>query len=182
MVESNKESIIICAHHYMLKDTTVASGEWEGMDKDENGKWCNGYHGYKPQGAPIGASYLYFFDGKPDARAFEQYLSENPGSVDIWLGGHTHAHPDTVVGEKSHIETKWGTHFINAAALTRYHVCTQYPNPPKSRFMTFSEGSNELKVQCYMHTSEFLPQGWYENAERTLTLSRPFCKNMTKQE
>jgi hypothetical protein len=37
MVESNRDKIIISAHHYMLKNTTVASGEWEGMRKDENG-------------------------------------------------------------------------------------------------------------------------------------------------
>ncbi len=30
MVEQNRDSIIITVHHYVLKDTTVASGEWEG--------------------------------------------------------------------------------------------------------------------------------------------------------
>ncbi len=170
MVQDNQDSIIVSAHHYMLKDTTVASGEWEGLEKDENGNWRSGFHGYKPQGAPIGASYLYFVDSKPDAQAFEKYISGHPGAVDIWLGGHTHAHPDAVVGEKSHIETKWGTHFINTAALTRYHV----PNPPKSRLLTFTAGSKEVKVQCYMHTDEFMPKGWYDKAERILILSQPF--------
>lgn len=33
MVESNRDAIIISAHHYMLKNTTVASGEWEGMQQ-----------------------------------------------------------------------------------------------------------------------------------------------------
>jgi Calcineurin-like phosphoesterase len=173
MVESNPESIIISAHHYMPKDTTVASGEWEGMRRDEAGDWQGHYHGYKPQGAPAGASYLYFVDSKPDAQAFEQYMSEHPGAVDIWLGGHTHAHPDDTCGGKSHIETKWGTHFINAACLSRFHGTT---NVPKSRLLTFAEGSNEIRVQCYMHTDEFLPQGWYDQAERGLKLSRVFQK------
>ena len=31
MIEENRASIIVTAHHYVLKDTTVASGEWEGM-------------------------------------------------------------------------------------------------------------------------------------------------------
>ena len=35
MVEQNRSSIIITADHYVLKDTTVASGEWEGMQQDE---------------------------------------------------------------------------------------------------------------------------------------------------
>ena len=30
MVASNRDSIIVSVHHYMLKDTTVASGEWGG--------------------------------------------------------------------------------------------------------------------------------------------------------
>ena len=33
MVEANQDSIIISAHHHMLKETTVASGPWEGFRK-----------------------------------------------------------------------------------------------------------------------------------------------------
>jgi hypothetical protein len=172
MVESHADSIIISVHHYVLKDTTVASGEWEGMRKHPNGNWMSGYHGYWPQGAPKGASYLYFVDSQPDAQAFEQYLASQPGVTDIWIGGHTHTHPDDTYGGKSHVETKWGTHFINVACLTRYHVART--SVPKSRVLTFTEGSDRVHVQCYMHTSEFLPQGWYDKAERVLQLSRPF--------
>jgi hypothetical protein len=142
------------------------------MRKDEEGQWKSHYHGYKPQGAPIGASYLYFVGSRPDSGAFEDYLAAHPGSVDLWLGGHTHTHPDDTHGGKSHIETKWGgTHFINVACLSRYHGPA---NVPKSRLLTFAEGSDEVRVGCYMHTSEFLPQGWYAAAERVLKLSRPF--------
>src|SRR5690348_7983058 len=52
MVETNHSSIIVTAHHYVLKDTTVASGEWEGMRRDANGAWQSWYHGYFPQGTP----------------------------------------------------------------------------------------------------------------------------------
>ncbi|MCK5801633.1 MAG: hypothetical protein KAI66_02315 [Lentisphaeria bacterium] len=171
MIESNPDSIIISVHHYMLKETTVASGEWEGMRKNEDGDWMSHYHGHKPQGAPKGASYLYFVDSKPDACAFEHYLRDHPGAVALWIGGHTHAHPDDTCGGKSHIETKWGTHFINAACLSRHHGFT---NVPKSRILTFSENRCQVRVQCYMHTSEFLPEGWYDHAERSLELPRPF--------
>lgn len=172
MVENNRDSLIVSVHHYMLKDTTVASGEWEGVRRNEKGEWINGYHGYKPQGAPKGASYLYFVDSQPDAQAFEQYLAAHPGAVALWLGGHTHTHPDDTAGGKSHIETRWGTHFINVAALTRHHVCL--PSPPKSRLLTFTPGSQKLRVQCYMHTTHYAAQGWYPPAERILTLPRPF--------
>lgn len=174
MVEANPESIIISVHHYMLKDTTVASGEWEGMRKDAEGNWVEHYHGYKPQGTPRGASYLYFVDSTPDAQAFEHYLAKHPGVVDIWLGGHTHAHPDDNHGGKTHIERKWGSWFINAACLSRYHGST---NVPMSRLLTFREKSREVVAQCYMHTDEFLPQGWYKKAERRLKLSRDFSLN-----
>ena len=171
-VEANPEANIVSVHHYVLKDTTVASGPWEGMRKDADGNWRSGYHGYKPQGTPEGASYLYWVDSVPDAQAFERALEERPGSVALWLGGHTHAHPDATDGGKSHIETRWGTHFVNAGALTRHHV----RNAPKSRLLTFAEGSDEVRVRCYMHTDEFVPAGWYKPAERVLKLPRPFAR------
>jgi len=172
MVAAHPDHIIISAHHYMLKETTVASGDWQGMRKDEAGNWQSHYHGYKAQGAPIGASYLYFVGSRPDSGDFENYLEAHPGSVDLWLGGHTHAHPDDTFGGKSHIETKWGgTHFINVACLSRFHGPE---NVPKSRLLTFAEGSDEVQVQCYMHSNEFMPEGYYQAAERTLRLTRPF--------
>ena len=176
-VESNRDSLIVSVHHYMLKETTVASGEWEGMKKDPEGNRVSHYHGHKPQGAPRGASYLYFVDSKPDACAFEDHLRDNPEAVDIWLGGHTHTHPDDTCGGRSHVEKKWGTHFINAACLSRYHGSL---NVPKSRVLTFREGSSDVRVQCYMHTDEFLPQGWYDAAERTLQLTGPFTSGVTE--
>jgi hypothetical protein len=173
MVERNPDSIIISLHHHMLKDTTVASGPWEGLEKDEAGEWRSHYHGYFPNGAPQGASYLYFVDEKPNAQCFETYLSTHPGAIDLWLGGHTHTFPDDRRGNRSHIETKWGIHFINVAALTRYHgrkaLCY-----PMSRLFTFMEGRSECMVQCYLHTSDYAPQGWYKLAQRLLPLRKPF--------
>jgi hypothetical protein len=171
MVERHPDAIIVSVHHYMLKNTTVASGEWEGMRKDSSGQWKGHYHGYKPQGTPIGASYLYFVGSVPDAQAFEGYLAERPGAVAMWIGGHTHTHPDDTYGGKSRTETRWGTHFLNVASLSRYHGHTCVP---QSRLLTFTEGSDRVRVQCYMHTGDFLPQGWYAKAERVLTLPRPF--------
>ncbi len=179
MVEANPDSIIISAHHYVLKNTTVASGEWEGMGrKDEivmtkEGRRGSGrYHGYFEQGTPQGASYLYWVDGKPDSQAFERYLEAHPGAVQMWLGGHTHTNPDDTYGGKSHIEQKWGVHFVNVASLSQYHV--RRTTVPMSRLLTFVEGSNQVRVQCYLHTSQHAPQGWYPKAERTLKLSRSF--------
>jgi len=181
MIESNRDSNIISAHHYVLKNTTVASGDWEGMRKDANGHWQTYYHGYFEPGTPIGASYLYWVGGKRDSASFESYLAAHPGAVQFWLGGHTHTNPDDTCGGKSHIETKWGTHFMNACALTLYHGTGHdkdgHDHPgrvPMSRLFTLEEGSNMVRVQCYLHTSGFGKQGWYPRAERRLALSQPF--------
>ena len=172
MVEANQDSIIISAHHYVLKDTTVASGEWEGMRKDEHGRWAKQYHGYHERGTPQGASYLYWVGGRPDAQAFETYLNSHRDAVAMWLGGHTHTNPDDTYGGKSHIEQRWGTHFLNVSALTKHHMGKT--TLPMSRLLTFTEGSDEVRVQCYLHTSQHAPQGWYPPAERTLKLPKVF--------
>jgi len=172
MVEANRDSIIICAHHHMLRETTVASGPWEGYTKKTDGSWQGHYHGYFPDGGPEGASYLYWVDGKPNAQAFEKYLAEHPGAIDLWIGGHTHSHPDDRTGGRSHIERKWEVNFVNCCPLSRYHAAKM--GVPMSRLLTFTEGSAEARVQCYLHISQHAPQGWYPKAERTIKLGKPF--------
>lgn len=171
-VEAHRDANILCAHHYVLKNTTVASGAWEGMQKDAAGKWKSKYHGYFEQGTPEGASYLYWTDGKRDAQAFENYLAEHPAAIAMWFGGHTHTHPDDEAGGKSHIETKWGAHFLNVCALTRYHGRSH--SMPMSRVLTFTPGSDQVRVRCYLHTIEYAPQGWYDKVERELKLPKAF--------
>ena len=171
MVEDNPDSIIISAHHHMLKETTVASGSYEGLTRDDDGNLKSHYHGYFPAGGPEGTSYLYFVDDKPDAQAFEGYLAENPGAIDLWLGGHTHTHPDDRTGGKSHIERKWDVTFANVSVLARYHATYTMP---MSRIFTFTEGSAEVTTQCYLHTSDYAPQGWYPPSERMFELGKPF--------
>jgi hypothetical protein len=43
-----------------------------------------------------------------------------------------------------------------------------------SRLFTFTEGSNEVRVQCYLHTDQYANQGWYTPSERTLQLRHNF--------
>lgn len=169
-VAAHPDHLIITTHHYMLKETTVASGEWEGCWQDQDGTVHEPYHGYKPNGTPRGASYLYFVDGKEDAQAFEKYLDQNNGAIALWLGGHTHSYPDDTTGDKTHVETRWGTHFINVSALTRHHK----GSTPMSRVLTLTPGSKNLRVRCYLHTADHASQGFYSKAERHLRLPRAF--------
>ncbi|WP_436934704.1 metallophosphoesterase [Halovenus marina] len=163
-VEANQDKIIVTSHHHMLKDTTVASGPWEGI--------VGNYHGHMADGAPEGASYLYFIGDDPDANAFESYLTENPGAIDLWLGGHTHARPGDRYGGKSHVERKWDVTFANVAPMTKYHV--QAKSAPLTRLITFEPGKSLAEMRCYLHTDDLAPVGWYEEAHRRIPLRHSF--------
>lgn len=172
MVLANPDAIIVTVHHYVLKDTTVASGEWEGVRRDADGQLVEHYHRPFAAGTPQGASYLYWVDSQPDSGAFEQFLAAHPGRVQLWIAGHTHTHPDDNFGGKSHIEQRWGTWFLNVASLSRHHM--PITTLPLSRLLTFTPGSAEVRVQCYLHTSQHAPQGWYDKAEKVIALQTPF--------
>ena len=36
------------------------------------------------------------------------------------------------------------------------------------------KGSDVVRIDCYLHTSDHAPQGWYPPASRTATLRAPF--------
>lgn len=170
-VEAARDDIVISCHHHMLRETTVASGDYEGVSRYPDGRYRHGrYHGV--DGAPEGASYLYFVDDTPKAQKFENYLAAHSGCIDLWLGGHTHTFPDDVINGRGHIETKWDTHFVNCAQLSKYHSFVTCP--PMSRLFVFTEGSRLLRVRCYLHDDSYAPQGWYARAERVFKLSKPF--------
>ena len=170
-VETAGDDIVISCHHHMLRETTVGSGDFEGVAQYPDGRYRHGrYHGV--DGVPEGASYLYFVDDKPKAQLFERYLEENPGAVDVWLGGHTHTFPDDTLSGRSHIEFKWGTNFINCAQLSKYHSFVTCP--PMSRHFTFTAGSRLVRVRCYLHDDSYAPEGWYPRAERVIELGKPF--------
>ncbi len=173
-VESNQqEKIIITAHHYLLKETTVATGDWEGMIKGDDGNWKSDYHGYYKEGTPHAASYLYWVGGEGGKHQFETWLEANPGKVDMWLGGHTHTNPDDTHGGKSHIERRYGgTTFINVSALTRWFVKNHAM--PQSRLITFNDNSNIATVDCYMHSDEYRYQGFYREKRVGVELTKPF--------
>ena len=43
-----------------------------------------------------------------------------------------------------------------------------------SRLFTFTEGSNKVRIRCYLHTSQYKPEGWYATAERIVEIGKPF--------
>ena len=163
-VERNRDKIIVTCAHHVLRDTTVASGRWEGVR--------SGYHGHFDDAE--GASYLYWVGDDTDATAFQDYLAAHPGCIDLWLAGHTHTHPDDRFGGKSHIERRWDVTFANVAALTRHHGKHKRPLFPLSRLFTFESGRSEVDIRCYLHTSDYAKQGWYDHAAATAPLRHRF--------
>ena len=91
------------------------------------------------------------------------------------LGGHAHTHtvPDDTYGGKSHIEKKWGTTFINVAELTQHHGVPEN-QVPRSWLLTFTDGSDKVRAQCYLHADNDAPQGWYDKVDSTIKLPAPF--------
>lgn len=51
--EANRDSVIVTAHHHMLRETTVGSGDFEGVIKNSDGTFTSRYHGHKAEfGSP----------------------------------------------------------------------------------------------------------------------------------
>jgi len=61
---------------------------------------------------------------------------------------------------------------VNVSAITKYHG--KRNSIPMSRLFTFTDGSDEVRVQCYLHTDQYAEQGWYEPSERTIKLRHQF--------
>jgi hypothetical protein len=164
MVEANQDRIIVTCAHHMLRDTTTATGRWEGV----NGNYHHRYEDAE------GASYLYWVGEDADSNAFHDYLAAHPAAIDLWLGSHTHAHPDDRFGRKEMVERRFGVTFVNVGAMTRFHGRRDRRWWPSSRLLTFERGSGEVRLQCYLHTSHYAPQGWYRPAEHTIGLRHAF--------
>ena len=163
-VESTQDKIIVTCAHHMLRDTTTATGRFEGV----NGKYHHPYEDAE------GASYLYWVGDDRDTSAFHDYFERHPNAIDLWLGSHTHAHPDDRFGDKAMLEQRWGVTFANVGAMTRFHGREERRWRPSSRLLTLSPGSAEARFQCYLHTSHHAKQGWYDAAERIIRLRHAF--------
>ena len=43
-----------------------------------------------------------------------------------------------------------------------------------SWLFTFVDGSDEVLIQCYLHTDQHAPKGWYKPAERRVRIGKAF--------
>jgi len=149
----------------MLKDTTIGSGRWEGI--------TGNFHEYCENGAPEGAGYLYFVGDEPDAGRFEAYLEENPGAIDLWLGGHTHAGPGMMHGQKTHMERKWDVTFFNVGQMMKYHTGPD-PAQAMTRQFIFVPDKALSYARCYLHPDDRDGIGWYSPEIKRIPLHHKF--------
>ena len=175
-VLENQDKIIVTMHHHVLRDTTVGSGHGEGHPR---------YHG--KSGGAQGSSYLYYlienddpedFRYTKDAHVFAGFLDafhkeHGRGAIDLWIGGHTHVKgPDDDWKGRTITEARWGVTFLQVAALTKHHAGSH----PLSRLLTFTNGSDHIKADVYLHEASYQknPVGWYAPANRTVPLRHRF--------
>lgn len=175
-VLENQDKLIVTMHHHALRDTTIASGYGEGNPR---------YHG--ASGGPEGSSYLYYlienddprdFRFQRDAHVFEDFLEDfftqhGKGAIDLWIAGHTHVHgPDDEWGGKTISARRWGVGFLQVAALTKHHAGSN----PISRLLTFTDGSDQVRADVYLHDNSFKnqPVGWYQPASKRFPLRHSF--------
>jgi len=167
-----------------------------------------------------GASYLYYTIEDTDPNNFEfttstdvspgpfesfleEYKKENgKAAIDIWIGAHSHAHPQDISQSKGLVETKWGVTFMQVSALTHYHS----GRTPMSWLLSFEKDKNELLLKNYIHKAPYynhIPpelmkskgvkpvgkiapedglkkNGWFEPNKKTVILRHPFSGIVNK--
>lgn len=202
-VLDNQDKIIITVHHHVLRGTTTISVPNGGVGIHANNT-----------GDFEGASYLYYTveNTDPDNFEFTRSTDATPGlfevfleefqkehgkpAIDIWIGAHSHAHPQDTYQDKGLVENKWGVIFMQVSALTHYHS----GRTPMSWLLSFGENSKELDIKNYIHPAPYynhIPaalmkskgvkavgkaapegglekNGWYEPNTRKITLRHPF--------
>ena len=202
-VLENQDKIIITVHHHVLRGTTTIS--------DPNGGV--GIHA-NDTGDFEGASYLYYIieNNDPDNFEYTKSTDATPGpfetflvdyqnengrpAIDVWIGAHSHAHPQDKVNNKGLVENKWGVTFMQVSALTHYHS----GRTPMSWLLNFNDGSDTLGLKNYIHRAPYynhipielvkakgvLPvgavapegglekNGWYQPNEKSVLLRHAF--------
>lgn len=162
MIEANPDKIIITCAHHLLKNTTIATGDSEGVD--------GSYHG--SSGQPVGSGRLHNImidegenEYEEDQTRFMDYLTTNNSASALWLGAHTHYDVGETYNNRGWINTTNGCTFINVGGLTLHHE----PKNSQSKILTFTEGSNVLKVTNVLHDTGFANTG-YNGSGTTVTL------------
>jgi hypothetical protein len=136
-VLANTGKTIIVITHHLLKNTTIATGDFEGVN--------GGFHGSTGQPIASGNLYNIIVDSttfEADQSRIQTFLNANPGAVSAWIAEHTHYNVgETYAGRTWYFVDANGMYNINPGGLTRFHVVKQ----PQSGVGFFREGSATMK-------------------------------------
>lgn len=165
----NGSEIVITCHHYLPKNTTAGTGDYEGGTLS-NGVYVRLYHG--PGKEPKGSGRLHYIDEESDTTSFIDHLQAHQGDCAIWLGAHTHARPGTEINGRKLREELYGCHFVNCAALTKYHGAGKVQQYPRSRVFTFTDDSNEVVIRNWYHDTSYAPTVGYYGQPVNLTIGK----------
>lgn len=166
VVLANQDKNIFVFAHHLLKDTTVATGDNEGV--------LGGFHG--STGQPIGSGRLHniIIDSttyEDDQTRIQTFLNANPGCIQAWFGAHTHYNVgETYAGRTWYYVDANGVYHVNNGGLTRYHVLKQ----PQSGLIKLTEGSSIAKNYKMHHGGYYKYAGLDSNYVLNIPLRYAF--------
>lgn len=169
-VEANRDKIIISCHHYLIRETTIATGDWEGVRWDSDAsRWTSWIHGNGRN--PKHSSRLSYIGEIEGAPHFENYFSGKPGCVALWFGAHNHLKPGQTINGRGFIERKWNCTFVQASALTAHHG-VKGQLYPRSYLLTIEDGEQNATIQTFFHTNSDLATKGFASENRKIDLGK----------
>jgi hypothetical protein len=164
---AGKNVITLC--HYLLKNTTLATGDYEGVQ----GKFHGG------GGQPIGSGRLHnlIIDKvanvfEEDQSAFSDFLEANPGKNSLWLGTHTHYQVGEEFAGRTWTKKDSGCVFVNVGSLGRNHTSKNKPDA-QSVAMFFRKDQNKVTIRKIIHNSNYTGNRFLDTYDIEAALSFP---------
>jgi hypothetical protein len=141
-VQANPNKNIIVFAHHLLKDTTIATGDNEGV--------TGGFHGTSGQPAASGRFENIVTNPATGAYIDEQtqvqeFMTANPGRISVWAGGHTHFLRNETYTGRGWNYFDGDTWHVSAGGLTLAHD----GGNPESLAFIFTEGSTTLRINKF---------------------------------
>jgi len=161
------KNVITCAHH-ALKDTTIATGDNEGVD--------GGYHG--TTGIPVGSGRLHSILTdralnlhEDDQTRFSTYMAANSGKCVGWFCAHTHQVVGDSFNGRDWNDTQNGCLFTSVGSLAKFHGTGYHP---QSVAFILEPGSTTAKIYKFLHNDDHRSVGFDSTFVLNLTLNFPF--------
>lgn len=163
LIEDNPDCMIITCAHHLLKNTTIATGDNEGVD--------GGYHGSSGQGVGSGRLHNVITDlaqnqYEADQSRFMDYMAAHPSRCAIWFGSHTHYDVGETYAGRGYMTTVNGCCFVNVGGLTLHHA----GHHTQSKIITLVNKSDVATMNNFLHDTSYSAVGYNGN---TVSITLP---------